>query len=551
MNSAGEGFVDRPTTLAEYQAIFRRRKWIIIALPLIAAVTAYVLSTMQPPLYKSNAEVLFNLSNIPSGVGGLSPGTLYGDTPTYLQTQASIARSELLAEKVVAASGVRVTASQFTGNSSASVQVATSNPVLGLSAFAANAGDAERLANAYADQFIRFKSKLVMSQIDGQLSKYRARLDSLRAHGQTPSTTYQVLLQKTLDLETEGGLLANNASVNQPAAGAGKVRPRPKRDGILGGLLGLAVGLGLAFLAEALDKRVRSEHEIEERLGVPLLGRVPRPTRRLRKANKLVMLAEPTSVHAQTFRRLRTSLEFVNFERHAKTILLTSALPREGKSTTVANLGVALARAGRRVALADLDLRRPFLHCFFNTRTDHGFTDVVVDRARLDHALRAVALPGTARPTPRPSSNGNFAAAGHNATNGRADVSSVLHVLPAGTIPPAADEFLETDGVGRTLEHLSEQFDVVLVDTPPLLAVGDVMTLSAKVDAIVVVTRLGIHRRQLEELARQLHTCRAPILGFILTGAPHGDSYSYGYGYDARVYEAREEAERVPEEAEH
>jgi Mrp family chromosome partitioning ATPase len=97
------------------------------------------------------------------------------------------------------------------------------------------------------------------------------------------------------------------------------------------------------------------------------------------------------------------------------------------------------------------------------------------------------------------------------------------------------------------LTELSERYDVVLVDTPPLLAVGDVMTLSTKVDAIVVVTRLGIHRRQLEELARQLHSCRAPVLGFVLTGASHGDSYSYGYGYDQRVYDVRGEAEQQHE----
>ena len=120
----------------------------------------------------------------------------------------------------------------------------------------------------------------------------------------------------------------------------------------------------------------------------------------------------------------------------------------------------------------------------------------------------------------------------------------MLHVLPAGSMPPAADEFLESERVSTVLDNLSDQFDVVLLDAPPLLAVGDVISLSTKVDAIVVVVRLGIHRRQLEELARQLHTCRAPILGFVLTGASHGDSYSYGYGYDQRVYED------VPSEAE-
>jgi non-specific protein-tyrosine kinase len=229
-------------------------------------------------------------------------------------------------------------------------------------------------------------------------------------------------------------------------------------------------------------------------------------------------------------------------------IMVTSALPREGKSTTVANLAVTLARAGRRIAIADLDLRRPFLHCFFGTGNHHGFTDVVVDRVKLDRAVRPVALPGTGHLATAESANGRPSMVRGNASNGRTDVECVLNVLPAGSIPPAADEFLERERVSTVLQDLSERFDLVLIDAPPLLAVGDVMTLSTNVDAIVVVTRLGIHRRQLEELGRQLQKCRAPSLGFVLTGASHGDSYSYGYGYDQRVGEdVRQEIETPSE----
>jgi tyrosine-protein kinase len=309
-------------------------------------------------------------------------------------------------------------------------------------------------------------------------------------------------------------------------------------------LLGLIVGIGLAFLAEALDKRVRSEQEIEETLRLPLLGRVPRPARHLENENKLVMLEEPMGVHAQTFRRLRTSLEFVNSEREARMIMVTSALPREGKTVTVANLAVALARAGRRVVLVDLDLRKPSLQSFFDFGSARGFTDVVVNRASLSEAIRSIALPG---PGPLPADRLSYgrspASSGRN-NNGRANAEYILNVLPAGTIPPAPDEFLESDRVFALLDELSGQFDLVLLDTAPLLPVSDVMALNEQVDGIVVITRLGIYRRQLEELARQLHNCRAPILGFVLTGAPHGDSYTYGYGYGPRSYEASQEAER-------
>jgi succinoglycan biosynthesis transport protein ExoP len=545
VNSAGDAFADQPATLAEYLAILRRRKWIVITLPVLAALVAYLVSTQQSPSYKATAQVWFDLSNAATAITGTeTPAGI--DPNRYLTTQGRIARSPMLADRVADAASVPgTTPNWFQGQASASPQ--TDADVLDLSVSAPNAGYAVSLANTYAKQFTRFKAQLDRAAIADALRSIEKQIKKLSAQGANDTPRYDALVQKKLDLDTEGELVANNARVLQPANGATQIQPRPKRNAILGGLLGLVLAIGLAFLAEALDKRVRTEREIEQALGIPLLGRIPRPSRRLRKANKLVMLAEPTSVHAQTFRRLRTSLEFVNFEQGARMIMVTSALPREGKSTTVANLAVTLARAGRRIAIADLDLRRPFLHYFFGTGNHHGFTDVVVDRVKLDRAVRPVALPGASHVATAESPNGRPSMVRGNASNGRTGVECVLNVLPAGSIPPAADEFLEGERVSTVLQDLSERFDLVLIDAPPLLAVGDVMTLSTKVDAIVVVTRLGIHRRQLEELARQLQKCRAPLLGFVLTGASHGDSYSYGYGYDQRVFEASEEAERPGE----
>jgi tyrosine-protein kinase len=511
----------------------------IICLALIAALTAYTLTARQSALYKAKAQVRINTTNIVAAVTGVSTGSAFGDPTRFLATQANVARDRALAERVVAKGGVPgMTADGFLGESSATPQIDAD--VLDLAVTNPSAGSATRLATTYADQFKEYAVELQTSEINATLAAVEKQLRPLQAAGDTSSTKFQELSTQESLLIAVGKGLAGNISAS-PAEGASKVRPRPKRAGILGGLLGLALGIGLAFLAEALDKRVRSEQEIEETLRVPLLGRIPRPPRRLESENKLVMLEEPMGIHAQTFRRLRTSLEFVDVDREARRIMVTSALPHEGKSTTIANVAVSLARAGRRVLLVDLDLGRPSLHSFFDIGSDRGFTDVVVKRATLSEAIRPIALPSRSRLPVGQASDGSPAAPS-GTSNGRANTQCLLHVLPAGTIPPDADEFLETDGVSNVLEDLFEQFDIVLLDTRPLLAVGDVLALSPMVDGLVVVTRLGIRRRQLEDFSRQLHNCRAPILGFVLTGTAHGDSYGYGYG--ARIPEVTQESGR-------
>jgi Mrp family chromosome partitioning ATPase len=530
-----EAFANRPTTLPDYLAILRRRRWIIVAVPLIAAAVAFALAQTQNPLYQARAKVLVNRSSIVTAITNVADPAI-GDPTRFLTTEANIARSPELAARVVSAAGVpNVTADELLARSG--VDPAPDADLLYVSVSFPNASDAVRLTNAYAQEFTKYKTELDTTKINEALRALRATIKSLEENGGTTSASYSTLLQQQSQLETIGTLLASSTSVLKPADGATKIRPRPRRSILLGGLLGGILGLGLAFFAEAIDRRVRSEDEIEAVLGLPLLGRLPRPHRQLRNANALVMLDDSAGVHAEAFRKLRTSIDFVNLERGARTIMVTSAVPREGKSTTIANLAVALARSGRRVALVDLDLRRPFLHTFFHARVDQGIADLVVNHERLVDALQPVALEGTDSFDAPPPVNGGDPGSS-NAANDRANGRSLLHLLPFGTIPLAPAEFLESERLTPVLEELAEQFDVVLVDTPPMLAIGDAMALSSKVDAIVVVIHAGIQRPLLEELARQLRSCRAPALGFVLTGTAQGfgDGYGYGlYGYDTRA----------------
>ena len=152
------------------------------------------------------------------------------------------------------------------------------------------------------------------------------------------------------------------------------------------------LGLGLAFLFEALDTRIRSAAEVARRLGLPLLARIPAPRKKLQRADNLVMVAEPSSGSAEAFRVLRTNLEFARLDSDVRSILVTSAVEPEGKSTTAANLAVALARAGRRVVLVDLDLRRPYVDRFFRLFREPGITDVALGEVSLDEALTTIDL---------------------------------------------------------------------------------------------------------------------------------------------------------------
>jgi succinoglycan biosynthesis transport protein ExoP len=513
--------------MADYLAILWRRKWIILALPILAAVTAFTLSKREAPVYQANAEVLVNRSagTVTAVTGVLDPAA--SDSTRFLATTAKVARSPELAARAVAAAGVPgVTAGALLGMSDATAQ--KDADLLDLSVTYANPADAVLLVNAYATEFTHYKTELDTARVNDALKALKAKTAYLQAHGANP-LTYQKLIEDQGELETVGRLLSDNTSVLQPAAGASQISPRPRRDLIVGGLLGLFVALGLAFLVEALDRRVRTGEEIMKALGLPLLGRLARPPRRLRMRNDLVMLREPVSVDGEAFRKLRASIELMNRERGARTIMFTSAEQREGKSTTIANLAISFARAGRRVALVDLDVRRPFLHTLFHVRADRGFADVFEKRKDLIEAMQQIPVPVAGLAAVQP---GNGRPTGPTAaSNGRSTSGSVLHLLPCGTIPSPDAEFLAADRVSAALEELGEAFDIVLIDAPPLLAVGDAMSLSAKVDALVVVTHSGIQRSILDELARELQNCDAPRLGFVLTGVPHREGYGYGYGH--------------------
>jgi Mrp family chromosome partitioning ATPase/capsular polysaccharide biosynthesis protein len=526
-----------PKTVGDYLQIARRRVLLIIALPVIAGAAALVLSHTQKPLYAASAQILVKRTSVVTAVTNVQDPAGF-DPTRFLATQAAIARAPELAIRVAAASGIPgMTPGRVLGETRVTPQ--TDVDLLGVTASDRSPRNAVNLANIYATEFTRYKSELDTATINNAITSLRQRERVLAARGAVNSGAYATLIQYEGELASVGKQLANNTKVLQPAEGAAKIRPRTRRNVIASGLLGLILGLGVAFVAEALDRRVRSEGDIDDALDVPALARVPQPSRHARKRNELVLITEPQNVDAEIFRKLRTSIEFVNIDHQAQTMMVTSAVSREGKSTTIANLAVAFARAGRRVALVDLDLREPTLHRFFRLGSKPGISDVVVERASLADALRPVALPSESTGSRSRTENGS-------GRNGRHGVEGVLHVLPAGTLPPSASEFVARDRVASVISELAQEFDHVLIDAPPMLAFGDAMSLSPNVDAIFVVVRMNVvQRTALQELGRQLRSCRAVTLGYVATGVGHGEAYRYGY--DAYRYAPRASTEEPRE----
>jgi len=261
-----------------------------------------------------------------------------------------------------------------------------------------------------------------------------------------------------------------------------------------------------------------------------LLARLPEPPRPLRNAQRLVMLDQPTGIHAEAFRMLRTNIEFLDADRRSQVVAITSAVNDEGKSTTAANLAVAFARAGSRVVLVDLDLRRPTLNTFFRVGDRPGVTEIVLDGVRVKDTLIPVspmASQGLAS-DPLASPNG--------AHNGAPDRGGRLEVLPSGAPPSDVGELVGSPALGSLLKALRRHCDLVIVDTPPLLRVGDTMAMSVDFDALLVVARANlVSTPMLAEMARVLRRLRAATLGVVVTDAQAGDSYGgdyYGYGVE-------------------
>jgi len=512
--------------LQHWLRVLGRRKWLVILAVVLVPAAAVGYSLHQQDRYRASADVLINSQNAVQNIAGLVAPQ---DPQRFLDTQAALAREPTVARGVVAAvKDAGLTTQQFLQNSSVAEKTGVNLLVFSVTDHRPDLS--VQLAAEYARQYVLFERKLDSSALQTALGKVRARIARLGPAANS-SALYATLSDKEQQLETALTLQTSTASVVRFPVAARKVQPKPVRNGILGLLLGLIIGLALALLRESLDSRARTAGEIGSEIGLTLLGRIPQPDRRLRGKNELVMMSDPHSPHAESFRTLKANIEFANVEAQARMIMVTSAVEQEGKSTTAANLAVAFTRAGARVILVDLDLRRPFIHRFFDQPSWPGITDVVLGGVQLSDALFEVPV---TQAVPASRKSGSAAKRRPRAVPLTKLLS--LSVLPAGQLPLDPGEFVGTSALAEVLADAREQADVVIVDTPPILRVSDAMTLGTAVDAMIIVSRIDVvERGMLSELRRVLAASPTVKLGFVLTGADHEEG-SYGYaGYYQRT----------------
>jgi Mrp family chromosome partitioning ATPase len=301
--------------------------------------------------------------------------------------------------------------------------------------------------------------------------------------------------------------------------------PRPKRSGILGVAVGLFAGIGIAFLLEQLDTSIRTEDRLVGIMRQPILGRIPRVPKKALEHGVLLTVTDPASSAAESFRMLRSNLDFTQVDGDLSSVLVTSSVQGEGKSVTTCNLAVSLALTGKRIVVVDGDLRRPRVHAYFGLSNDVGVSTVAAGKTKLADALRTVQL--------RPDDEGpaaDSAATVSVAADGSRIVPEVM-VLPSGPLPPNPGEVVASERFAAIVTKLKEQADMVIVDSPAMLAVGDTAALASKVDGLVYLVDMRLMRRPLlQEAARRLGQVPCRKLGLVvIRHHQHSDYYRRHY----------------------
>ncbi len=488
--------------LRDHGRTVSRHRWLIITTVVVAVGAAVGLSVIQTPVYQATAQLIIQRNS--------TVDTSQQDAQNAarnVDTETAVLRSRAVQDAAEAKLGHKP---DITVSSSAT------SDVVSVSARSTNAERAAADAKGYAAVYVDLRRKqniddLVQASalVQTKIAAIDRRIRGLRVGSPEFTTVEQqrAFLQQQLDqfqisanLNQVGGarVLATADVPHTP------VSPKPVHNAAIALVLGLLLGIGLAFLREYLDDTVTSREDLERAAAeLPVLGQIPRVAHWSdRNMPYVVSLAAPHSPAAEAYRTLRTALQFLDVDHTFHSIQVTSSQTEEGKSTTIANLAVAFARAGHRVTIVCCDFRRARIHEFFGLPNAVGFTSVMLGTASLFDAVQQVP-----------------------------DVSN-LALLSTGPSPPNPSELLASAGAREVITSLEKGSDLVLVDSTPVLPVSDALIVSGMVDATLLVasakasSRRGLHRSV--EVLRQVS---APLVGTVLNNTEAAEGYAaYGYG---------------------
>lgn len=456
--------------LSDYIRILRKSWVLIVVLALTGVGAAAAFALVQTPQFSATSKVFVSTQS-GGTVSELAQGstftvqrvTTYSDLATTpIVLLPVIAELELAIDEGALAGTISVTAPANT--SIIEISVANDDPVL-----------AADIANATAESLTRVVDRI-----------------------ETPATEDATSAVKL-------------TLVQQATVSAAPVSPNVPLNVALGLLIGLALGVGIAVLRQVLDTRIRNERDVALVTEAAIIGGIVFDPKA--ESRPLIVQDDPRSPRAESFRTLRTNLQFLDVGHGGRSFVVTSSIQSEGKSTTTANLAIALADSGVRVLLVDADLRRPKVAKYMGLEGAIGLTDVLIGRVPLDDVVQEWG-------------------------RGR------LSVLPAGTVPPNPSELLGSAAMGRLITELRSKYDVVLFDTPPLLPVTDAAILSRFVGGVILVVAAGrANRHHVGGAISALENVGSSVSGIVLTMLPTKGPDAYGYGRYGYGYEYGADAE--------
>jgi Mrp family chromosome partitioning ATPase/capsular polysaccharide biosynthesis protein len=515
--------------LADYIRVIRERAWVIAVAVVVVVAAAAGVSLAQTPQYRATASLLYQKSNLDQALFG-SQVFVNPNQDREVRTGADLAKMEPIVGAVAQQVGSDISVEQL--RRMITVKPQTNSNVVGIEAVSTSPDQAAQVANAFVEQFVVFRQQNDRAAVAGARELVKQQLDSLSLADS--ASEYGLMLKEKYEslrilesMQTGGFTIVERAAVPATA-----FAPQPVRNSILGLVVGLVLGVGIAFLLDYLDRRIKDEKSLEHELGAPVLASIPavggrwlgggRGKARFDAAigfHKHPSLIEP-------FRTLRSSLQYFDVDTDKHVYLVTSGLPREGKTTTTINLALSLAVSGKRVIVVEADLRRPMVNEYLGLESSLGLSSILARTEGTSDFLQLVRADDF-----MPVRNGDSGEA-----RARKSLQRNVYILPSGPVPPNPAELLSSRRMGKLVEELAGMADYVLIDTPPLLLVSDALVLGQHVNGVILTIRLNSTTRdEVREMRSTFERAGIRVVGAVAGGAKRSPAYyrkrGYGYGY--------------------